>query len=136
MEARKNLDGNLHRYAKSILISVVIGELLTMVLLFVFAFVMCKVDLPPVATEIGVIAAASLGGLATGFFCGGLLKERGLVFGALCGGIMILILLLFHVGFRQFSSFGMLFLKYLTILLGSSIGGVLGVNRKGKRVKY
>lgn len=123
-------------YVKSTLISVLVGEVITILALLLFSLIMCKADLPLLAMDAFVIAAAGLGGLVAGYLNGRLLRERGLVFGLLCGGVLVAILLLFNALFHQLSSIGFLIAKLGAILACSTLGGILGVNRRQKRVKY
>ena len=134
MEKRTNENGILHHYVKSTLISVLAGELATMLLLLLFGFLTCKVDLPSIVTDALVILTGAVGALLAGFIDGRLIREKGMIFGAICGGILILIMFLFNVSFHELTSIPFLILKLAAILLCSILGGILGVNKKSRRM--
>lgn len=132
MEKGKN---TMHQYVKSTLISVLFGEIVTALMLFLFALLICKLDIPLRITDILVVAAASLGSLTAGYCNGRLIKEKGLIFGLLCGGIQLFILLIFNLGFYHFLTPAFFLIKVCTMLILSAIGGILGVNKRPKRIK-
>ena len=132
MEKSKNTGNYLHHLIKSLLVSVGIGEIITAVMLSIFAFLMSKWDLPLTVLDILVWIATVTGAYLNGRF----LREKGLLYGSLCGVVMVLILLLCGVLLSHLTSAGMLTAKLVGILAGSAIGGVLGVNKKQKRIKY
>ena len=124
----------LHRYAKAALISILFGELVTMGALLLFSLLLCRLEVPPAAADCMAVIAASMGALTAGCTCGRLLKEKGLLLGFICGGILLVIMLLFSVGFQQSAPVAALCVKTGIILLCAGFGGVLGVNRR-KRIK-
>ncbi len=136
MEKSKNTGNYLHHLIKSLLVSVGIGEIITAVMLSIFAFLMSKWDLPLTVLDILVWIATVSGASAAGYLSGRFLREKGLLYGGLCGVVMVLILLLCGVILSHLTSAGMLTAKLVGILAGSAIGGVLGVNKKQKRIKY
>ena len=126
----------MHLYIKSTLISVVAGELATMLSLLLFALLMCKMDLPLLVSDSLIVLASALGGLTAGFLNGRFIREKGMLFGVICGAVLILIMFLFNVSFHQLTSVAFLIAKLAAILFCSALGGILGVNKKAKRIKY
>lgn len=133
---RGDQQGELIRYAKAILVSVLIGEAVTMGMLFLFSLIICKIELPPAVTDVLVVLAAAVGAFASGYLCGKVAKEKGLLLGLVCGGVMLAILLLFSLGFHQPSTPVYSCVKAALVLSGAMLGGILGVNRRKKRIKY
>lgn len=124
----------IQRYLKAALIAILFGELVTMGALLLFSLALCRLEVPPLAADCMAVAAAAAGALTAGYSCGRLLKEKGLLLGMLCGGLLLLILFLFSVGFHQSASPVTLCVKAGAVLLCAALGGILGVNRR-KRIK-
>ncbi len=131
----KSGGSELHKYIKAVLISVLIGEVITILLLFLFAALMCKVDMPLAVTDILILLAASVGALAAGYTNGKILREKGMLFGFVCGGILLLMMLLLNAVFHQSTSLWFLLGKIAAIPLCSAFGGIIGVNQK-KKMRY
>ena len=127
--------GMAYRILKAVLLSVVLGEIASILALLVFSLAVCKLDIPLLVSDGFLVIAGALGGFVSGYFCGRFLKEKGLLFGAVCGAIFILILFLFNVGFHQATSLPFLLLKLAAVLLCASLGGIFGVNKRAKRIK-
>ena len=94
---------------------------------------MCIRDSPLAATDALVILAGAFGAFLAGFIDGRMLREKGMIFGAVCGGILILIMFLFNVTFHELTSIPFLILKLAAILLCSILGGIFGVNKRCRR---
>ncbi|MFZ2537327.1 MAG: TIGR04086 family membrane protein, partial [Oscillospiraceae bacterium] len=86
-KSRKNTS-RMQSSIKSTLISVLAGEIITIVCLFVSSILMAKVEIPLAMTDIFVIISASLGGVIAGYCNGRIMKEKGLLYGAFCGGML------------------------------------------------
>ena len=71
-----------------------------------------------------------LGSLMSGFVSGRIFKSYGLLIGLTCGLVLLLILLVVKVSFGIWEFETASFIRYLTVLLGGGIGGILGVNKK------
>ena len=132
---KKAKNGELYRYLKAVLIGVVSGEAVTILLLLLCAFLMLRVDLPLFLTDALVLLSGAAGGFMAGYVCERILKQKGILFGAVCGMAQIVILLLFNFGIHSYVTPLFLFLKFAAILLCAVLGGILGVNRH-KRDKY
>ena len=108
--------------------------LLALLLLFFFSFLSYKSANPG-----GGIQLYSYGILAiTSLFCGFLSarthKKRGLLSGISAGILFLSVLIIVSFFFREDSfPFGKSILIYLAVLLLSTLGGIIGANRKQKR---
>lgn len=134
-KSRKNMS-KMHSSIKATLISVLVGELITIICLLIFSILMATVDIPLGLTDVFVIISASLGGLSAGYCNGRMMKQKGFLYGALCGGLMVIILIIFNVIFSGFATTGMTFLKLILVMILSIIGSIIAVNKKSRRVKY
>ena len=134
-KSRKN-KGKLHSSIKSTLISVLIGEITTIVCLFLCSILIAKMNVPLAMTDTFVIIGASMGGVIAGYCNGRMQKEKGLLYGACSGGILVLVLILLNVIFNGFESAGLLFVKLVLVMVFAIIGCIMGVNKKSKRIKY
>lgn len=133
---KKRSNGAFYHRIKAILLGVLLGEAVTILILLAASLLMLKMDLPLFLTDIWIVCSAAAGGFASGYLCARIAREKGIVLGAVCGGIQILILLLFSLGAEPSTTLPLLLLKFGLLLAGAMAGGILGVNRKGKRIKY
>lgn len=128
-------DYTLYDYIKPILIGSIISILSAGVLLFIFALVITKIDLP--FSLITPISVAILGfSTLIGSFIGAKGFGRKGFFVGLCISLVIFItLLLLNLSIEP-QGFGTVAVaKAITILITGVVGGVLGVNKK-KSAKF
>lgn len=126
----------MHRYLKSTLLATVIGEAVTIVLLLLFSILMCQIDIPMLISDIMIILSASVGGLFAGFTNGRMIKQKGILAGAACGASLTAVFLLVKVAMFTPIPAGITFIKLILLIIFSCLGGIMGVNKKTKRVKY
>lgn len=126
----------LGKRAKSTLFSILIGEIATILVLLLFSIIMCKIDIPTVVADMLIIVAATLGSFIAGYINGRIVKEKGMIYGAICGFIMALLLLLLKLIFCDPVPTWMTLAKLLLMIVFAAIGGIIGVNKKSKRIKY
>ncbi len=108
------------------------GVIVSAVLLLLFAFIMSWRDFPHAAIDPVATFAVAAGSFVAGFICARLMRENGLMFGAICGAIIFALMAL--CGMVFVGGFGIAALIKLVIVLCSSmLGGVLGVNMHRKR---
>ena len=136
MDKSKKSLGEMHSSIKSTLISVLVGEVITIICLFIFSILIAKMNVPLSMTDVFVMIAASLGSLFAGYCNGRMRKEKGLLYGAFSGGVMVLILIIFNVIFNSFALSSLTFVKLALVMVLSIVGCVIGVNKKSKRIKY
>lgn len=125
------------KLVKATVFGVIISCLMTMIITLIAAIVFLKSGKMP-GELLGYITLAFLGigSLVGGYISAGIYKSSGIMCGVAVGVPVFIIT--FIVGMINFSSnIGvMLLLKFVTILLASVIGGILGVNKKDKiRIK-
>lgn len=123
------------KHMKFALISVAVGEILTIFLLLLFSFLVCNVNLPTTISDILAITTGAFGAVTAGYLNGRLIREKGLLWGTFCGGIMLLILFLANVAFHQSSSLTFWCCKLIVILLAGAFGGIAGVNKPARKVR-
>lgn len=117
----------------SAIVSVFFGAVVTLACLFLFSFIMTKIDAPD-----GIISAMSsisicVGSYFTGFLISKKQRKNGLLTGILCGILIFCITFLISVIFVRCALSMGFFSKLVMILICSSIGGIVGVNSKAKR---
>lgn len=127
----KNISSNTIR----ILIISSISSLAYFCLIAIFAAVALKSGLSESTYMIAGLTAGALTGFAEGFAVAKIIKEKGAVYGAVCGFIQALIcsVILFFIN-GGVAGKGMLILSALIICF-STVGGISGVNLKIKK-KY
>lgn len=124
----------VNKYLKSSLFSVLIGEVATMVLLLLFSVLMCNVDIPDVGGTVFIIAATSIGGFFAGYVNGRILKHKGIIAGAICGTMLMIILIILKLAFFMPLPDGVTVLKLALVLVSGIIGGIMGVNKKKQKL--
>ena len=122
----------LKRYLRPLSMGVLFGAIICMCLLAVMALVMSIGDIPQGLVFMLASIAFWLGGLAGGFFCACLSKERGLLLGLCCGLILSAICLLASLTMGGPNWGGAAIARFVAMLFACALGGVLGVNRRKK----
>ncbi|MEG1996168.1 MAG: TIGR04086 family membrane protein [Oscillospiraceae bacterium] len=130
MNKQKNHTGYINKKIKSIVIAVLIGEAVIVALLFLFSFLIIKVDVPLFLTNIFVATSAVIGGFIAGIISGRLIRKNGIVYGLIAGTIITITILIINIAFFNLELSLISALKYSLIIISSSVGGILGVNLK------
>lgn len=121
------------RGVKPVIISTVSGVAVCIAMLLLFSLILSTQNIPQAAVSPMATAAVSLGALAAGYVCAKMLREKGLMWGLICGVILSFVVLLASFGLSG-SGLGIPALfKVVFILLCSMLGGVMGVNTRHKR---
>lgn len=123
-------------YIKNILFSALLGICGLLLLLFGIACIFFNMSLPLAASEWPLIICCGLTGVGAGYICGRRIKENGWLFGLMCGAAIWFVLFIVGLFFSSPSFTGMMVTKLILILVGAMTGGMLGVNKKGKKLKF
>lgn len=118
---------------KPLAFSMIAGVVTCLILLVLMSVVMSVRDVPQAMINPMAIFSIAVGSFVSGFNCAKICRERGLLMGTICGIVMTFIVL-----FASFTvsdnGFGMLaVVKTMFIMFSAMLGGVLGVNVRGKR---
>ncbi|MEG2429431.1 MAG: TIGR04086 family membrane protein [Oscillospiraceae bacterium] len=124
------------QYIKSTLLSVLFGEIATIISILLFAFLLSFVDVPVIMYDVFVTLAALFGGIVAGYFNGRMIKKNGYIVGGICGVIISIILIALKSTFFVALPYSFIIVKILLVILFSACGGILGVNHKTKPIKY
>ena len=128
MNKTKDQRLNLRAMIRPLLWGTIVGILVTVLLLLATALVMAVVQLPAAAVVPTALATVSLGALAGGFTAARISRERGLLYGAVSGLLLFLIIAVAGMLAMPSTSGATTFVKLaLTVGLGA-FGGILGVN--------
>lgn len=123
------------RYIRRIGVSVLFGVGCCALMLFLLSLLMTARDVPQFAVQPMAGFVLIVGGFAAGFCCAKLMRENGLIYGALCGAVLAVIVLTAGLAIQD-NAFGVpALLKVAFVLLSAMLGGVLGVNTRRKRRK-
>lgn len=133
-QASQSNNMTVNKYLKSSLFSVVIGEVATMVLLLLFSVLMCNVDIPDAGGAFFVIVATSIGAFFAGYVNGRILKHKGIIAGAICGVMLMTILIILKLAFFIPLPDGITVLKLTLVVVFGIIGGIIGVNKKKQKL--
>lgn len=112
------------------------STIMSLCLLALFSFISAKgiIKLSMLGIFSGI--AVIIGGFSGGLLNGMLIKEKGIVCGLINGIALAAVILALSIvwSFCFFNLWGII--KLLLIVLSSIIGGIIGVNRKHKEIKY
>ena len=120
---------------KTLIVGLVSGMLVCVLFLVLFASVFVKLgSIPQNLINVFALIAAALGAFAAGYIALRIFKEKGLYFGATCGSLVFLIFTIsgFFVSGESISSFT--FIKLLLLVFFGALGGVLGTNKRRRRI--
>lgn len=120
---------------KALISGIITGLITCTVFLVLFASVFVKLgSISQNFVQILSLVAASVGAFVSGYVALRVYKEKGLYIGAICGSFVFLIFIVsgFFVSWGDLSSFTFVKLTLLTFF--GALGGVLGTNKKSRRV--
>jgi len=120
---------------KALIIGTVAGLLTCTLFLILFAGVFVKLgSIQQNLVKFLALFAASVGAIIAGYIALKIFKEKGLYVGAACGSLVFLIFTIsgFLAGGESISSFT--FIKLLVLTFFGALGGVLGINKKNRRL--
>jgi putative membrane protein (TIGR04086 family) len=118
------------RWVRPVAVSVLAGAAVTALLLLAMAFVLQSRTLPQAVVDPMASFSLAGGAFAAGLICAKLARRKGLLFGAVCGALLTLIVLIAGLALGD-DSFGLpLLFKALFLMLPAMLGGVLGVNTR------
>ncbi|WP_052446856.1 TIGR04086 family membrane protein [Candidatus Soleaferrea massiliensis] len=124
-----------HLYIKATCVGVGSGLLIYLIILLTFSIIFTLQDMPEMATlPVGIVALVA-GSYLAGYITCKMTHRKGAVLGALCGGILFLMVFITNLIVNHSQPFsGLFFTKLLIVLLSAIIGGVVGANSKKRRV--
>ena len=118
---------------KPVLTSVLIGVLVCVGVLLLLSFILSARNVPNSLVNPLAVFSISVGALVSGFCCAKLIRRGGLAYGALCGAVFSLTVMLASFGVSD-NGFGLTALfKIAFMMLSAMLGGVLGVNTRYRR---
>lgn len=118
---------------KSIIIGVIVGIFTTIVLFLIIGFAITKMNsYPEKIINYVILAILAVGGFFAGYVTGRIYKSSGILYGAVTG--IVLFLIVFLAGINSITGGATLFTLYklAVLVITSAIGGILGVNKKDK----
>ncbi len=116
------------KWVRPVIIGTIIGALVCLVILFLFAALMAAQDIPKMAVTPMAVVAAALGAFVAGFSSARVAGVRGLLYGVLCGIVLYVLILLAGFGLLQDVRGWFALIKLLICMICAGIGGVIGVN--------
>lgn len=130
MRAQEHSTSFFRRWLRPVLVGEAVGLIGCVGSLMLAALLVQTVDVPRAAILPLAIAAAAIGAFLAGLTAAAVSGQRGLLFGALCGLLMWLLILL--AGVARYTGVGGsgTLIKLAALVLAGGIGGVLGVNMR------
>lgn len=121
------------RNVRPIAVSVLIGAVCCALILLLMSVLMSVQSIPQFAVDPMASFALAVGGFVAGLCSARIIRQNGLAYGAVCGAILTVIVLLAGLALPD-NGFGIpALLKIAFIMLAAMLGGVMGVNTKKRR---
>jgi len=120
----------VEKWIRPVLIGLIAGVLCCLLVLMICAMIIAAVDMPQMAVTPMAIIAAVIASFVAGLVCARVSGKNGLVYGALCGiTLYVLVMLAGFIALKDVR--GIYALAKLLIMTGvGSIGGIVGVNHR------
>jgi len=120
---------------KALSFGLVSGMLICILFLVLFAGVFVKLgSIPQNLINVLALIAAVLGAFTAGYITLKIFKEKGLYIGAICGNLVFLIFTISGLFVKGESLSSFTFIKLLLLTFFGALGGVLGINKKSRRI--
>lgn len=122
---------------KPIIVGVLTSVVIALILTCLFAWMITLMSgVPYGAIDYAMVGIEGVSVLSGAYFAGVIAKSKGLMIGAVCAGITLLLLFACGLGISQNDIGVLTLIKCAVILLCGVGGGIAGVNRKEKvRIK-
>jgi len=121
--------------AKPVLMSVALGVATCVAALLLLSVILAARSVPQSLINPMAVFSISAGALVAGFLCAKVIRRAGLAYGALCGAVFSLVVMLASFGVSD-NGFGLTALfKIAFMMFSAMLGGVLGVNTRIRRKK-
>ncbi len=124
---------SLNKIIKPLLLGLIFSIIITLIFLSISAIASTNLDLNDNAILALSLISANIGIFFGGFIAGKINKSKGYMIGALNGLICFIILTIISFVFNKNSMTTISLIKFITFVLSSLIGGILGVNFNKKR---
>lgn len=134
MYNKRNTNKNIKNIG-IVIIATLIGFALTGIVLFIFSFLITKIDAPSDIKKLLSVVALGIGSCVGGYYCSKRKKRHGIFCGAICGFVMFVLIVIFGAIFADTILSFKSTTKLLLVLICGGIGGVVGVNSKSKFFK-
>ena len=116
--------------AKPLIIGIFCGATSGTALLFLIAFLITKSGIiPHNFTQTLMIVLAGIAAFVGGYVSGKVSREKGMFYGMICGFVMFMLFFLGGFIVARNSVTMMTVIRFLTMVLSGSIGGIIGVNK-------
>ena len=90
-------------------------------------------DIPQMAVTPMAVVAAAVGAFFGGFVCARVAGSRGLFYGAACGALMYLLIVIAGFSLLQDIRGWYALIKLVVVIASSALGGVYGVNMRRRK---
>ncbi|MBR1779033.1 MAG: TIGR04086 family membrane protein [Clostridia bacterium] len=132
----KNTKNKSHVFLiKALIVGVLIGMLTCSIFLILFAGTFVKLGtMPQNVVQILSLASASVGAFIAGYVALRIYKEKGLYIGATAGGFVFVIFTLAGSIASGENLTQVTFIKLVVLIFLGALGGVIGANKKDRRI--
>lgn len=117
---------------KSYLIAISVSLICTSIFLIIFSLIISKKSIPHAFFSILALIAVSISSFIGSFILSKINKQKGLINGMFLGLIISSIIYIIGIAFNGMTVTNLLYIKFISIIISSCLGGVLGINIKKK----
>ena len=119
--------------AKAVFIGACGGIAASVVMIFIFAWILFASPISEGAADAAVLAITAASAFFAGFLCAKINKSQGMLLGALSGAVYLLIIYIASCFFAARADFGAVCISTAVLaVISSALGGIIGVNIKKK----
>ena len=136
MEKNINKQKKINNVFKILFMSSIIGLSVIFVLLLLFSFAIWKTNISQIIIDILLVFILCIGTATAGFLAALKIKEKGYLYGLIESIIIITILTLVGIGYKNNLPLWFLLTKILLPIVSGIVGGIFALNRKQKHIKY
>lgn len=122
-------------YIKITAVSIAAGIIVMLSCALLCAAVIAKADIGSGAVDVAVMMIVSIGALTAGYANARKIRQKGWLAGLSCGIGILCILFICRMFVSGIDFSGITLTKYAVLVIFSLIGGVIGINKREKRVK-
>ncbi|MBQ9673894.1 MAG: TIGR04086 family membrane protein [Ruminococcus sp.] len=130
------IEFNKFKFIKGLVVGLILGELVLLILLSITSVIMTSTGiLDNVVLEIILTIICGISAYVSGFACSKIAGIKGIINGSVSG--LLFFVIIFCAGMIAMDGTVTLFtfLKFIACLLGGTVGGIIGINKKEKLIK-
>lgn len=116
-------------------VSLAVGVIVTLALAALFALMMVKIGISSGALNAVIIITLIIASFAVGYANARMTKRKGWLSGLLSGTAFAILIWMIALFTKDYDPTLFTLIKSLLIILSAAVGGIIGVNKRSKRIR-